>query len=919
MLSRQRVYAGFVLLCVLAILATASYLRLDQSSQDLRSQLRDLDAVSRFVYYRVQSEAGPRFRLSGGEASLRLVTHLAVDRSAAWPVTEYRPGLRYTYGLQIELLDPDGRSRWTKTVHISSAVSKGAHKNGVWTQEAAFSETRTFVPTDARVTQIELPSDTLVNSSLQVRLLTPTSSFAMVRAYGLSAKNNSFDWLNQISLSPAEKRELVQGITYLDWDELEHEQREERLSKKVSRLTAASDIRSESKIVPLYLSDYRVLRSPEPPKNDSVLLPSWNESFVVQGPTRLKLTLHFEDKHLVQAESFPHLLHIERVDAKGQRFHSVEPFSPWEQANSHRLEHFIDIPNGEQRLALRWDPPDPGQLRAATLRSRKNSIQVSHARGYEKHLAYTLRDTKDTRLKLSSDAWRSSEVHHDSHIDPLRWRSSYYFVSQETGPLSFLVPAQDENARMFRIKATNWDHAPHQNSQKALQFAFLNEAKQSIDQGRLPLSQDFDRDRWVTIQGTAKGSKLPQPLNIGLGAEQHFSGIAPKGARWIEVQAKAPLLVQVSARIPSYAIALPPPNASKQESEQRKRRWIPMLASQHPHFDQKGWVMSVKATRRYQSSSSSETKAPAHGQAWTSIVPLGRPQLQRILEENPYQESAYGLKTNHSVHASLTDMWQACHNCWVEIPPYQTHRVQDQGELASDPQALWASDLQSTECSFQIDGQRSDFVCPVQREKLRIQGLAGGSHHFRWQSDGHRDRLWLNRSSVPVHGEDLADGPTLYAERTLTRLTKHGQSYEISHLDKQSKYLNFRVYRRLKAQETLEQAMQEPLTVDIELDTGTPARHSGKLYDHFTPSRKQTQLTPVATPEIVFLDSDETGPFQRYEFGFLLGQDIKTGQHRVRIRAMSDETLWVRAFAQGRATRTQSSNIYGRSDSVKSP
>lgn len=915
--SRDRLYAALLLSCVLALLGTASYLRFEPSNQQRRSQVRDLDAVSRVVYYRVQASAGPRFRLSGGEQSIRLITHLAVDRSAAWPVEQYRPQLRYPYALRFELLDPKGQRRWIKTVHISSAISKGEPQNGVWTHEAAFSETRTFVPTDARVTQIELEHDIEVNSSLQVRLISPESSFAMVRAYGLRPTHSHLDWMDTIAMSPAEKRELVQGITYLNWDEVDRAQQKERLSKKISRLTAASNVQSESKIVPLYLSDYRVLRSPQPLQDERAFLGLWNESYIVQGPTRLKLTLKFQNEQLVHAESRPHLLHIQRSDEQGNHVRDLAAFFPWKHAQTHQAEHFIDVPTGQHTLSLRWDPPEPGHGHSALLRSRRNQIRVSHARTQDKRLPYSLEDTQQAQLKLSVDRWNPSSLHDDHLLHPTQWRSSYYYVSQETGPLHFLIPTSQESARNFRIKASDWDHAPHQVAQKSLAFAFLDDKKNRINGGLVSISQSFDRNRYVTVQGTLKGSDAPSPLNIGLGSEEYFSGIAPKGTRWVEVSAQAPLLIQVSARVPRTSWP-PRPDLIPGDSPQRApRHWIPMLAAQHPHFDQKGWVMSVKTTPQPRSKGQDESLSEPRVKHWKTLIAKGRPSIQRVLEEDPYQETRFGIQSEHHLYASLGELWKECEHCWLEIPPYQTHRVLDQSDLASSPQALWFTDLQSSHCAFEIDGQKFEFACPVQRERHDLQDLAGGSHHFRWQSDALRDRLWLNRPSVSVHGSDLADGPTLYAERKLSRLGKDGQSYVVSFSDSQSKYLNFRVYRRLKASQTLQGAMREPLAVEIELDLAAPPRHSGRLYAHFTPSRVRRWIMPSATPEIVFLDSDQTGPFQRYEFGFLIGQDIKSGQHRVRIRAKSKQPLWVRAFEQGRATTPSSSSIYGQVKPLK--
>lgn len=911
MITRERAFSGFILLCVLVILLMASYLRFDQASTQSQSQVRDLSSVSRVVYYRAQPDAGPRFRLSGGEQAIRLITHLAVDRSAAWPVERYRPQTRYPYGLELRLRNPDGTIRWTKIVHVSSSVSKGKPRDGVWTQEAAFSETRTFVPTDARVTQIELPADTSVNSSLQVRLVTPLTSFAMVRAYGLTTKDHQLTWLDNIAMSPTEKRDLVQGITYLGWDEIDGAQQEQRLATNVTRLTAASDIRSDSKIIPLYLSDYRVPRSPKSWSRENAFLPPWNETFVVEGPTRLDLTLNFADQQLLEVESSPHLLHIERSDEQGQVLVDVEPFWPQDHASSRRLHHFIEVPAGQHTFKLRWDPPKPASSGSAELRSRRNKIHVDHAKSHSQKLAYTMHLAANHPLDLSLDSWNHPPP--QSEIDPVRWRSDYYYLSQDTGPLHFLVPANHESARMFKIKVTDWDLAPLKTAAKDLSFAFLDGEGRPIDGGDAPISQVFDRDRWVTVQGTLKGDDEPQPLTIGLGEGQSFSGITPRDTRWLALSAKRPLLVQVSSRIPnttSSTFRRPLPDTP---IEQKPRHWIPMLAKEHPRFDQKGWVMSVKSTIKHRAQAYEDEQSESGPKAWKSLLAVGRPVLHRILEESPFEDTGSGVQRGEIAYPDLAALWQDCPHCWMEIPPYQPYRVLDTSEQRTEPQALWATMLQSSLCAFRIDGQEETFVCPVQRERTEVRALAGGAHRFRWQSDGSGDRLWLNRAGVPLYGGEPVQRSRLYVQRTITELDPRGQDYVVSKNKSAPQYLNFRVYRPAHKHA----AMPEALALDIELDAGAPGRYSGQLFSHFTPSRKRAWVHPTHSPELIFLDDDASGPFECFEFGFRLGQDIKFGRHRVRIRAQSNERLWVRAFELGTDRRPPSSTFFGQTSAAK--
>lgn len=911
-MNRQRALSAFIMLCVLAILLVISYLRFEHSSTQLRSQIRDLTSVSRVVYYRVQNQAGPRFRLAGGEQAVRLISHFAVERSAAWPVSQYRPQLRYPYGLELRLLNPDGSTRWNKVIHVSSAVSKGHPKDGAWTREAAFSETRTFVPTDARVTQIKLPPNTPVNSSLQVRLLSPESSFAMVRAYGLTRDENRVEWIDNIAMSPREKQELVQGITYLDWNEIELEQQTQRLANTVARLTAASDVRSESKIVPLYISDYRVPRSPKPISTDRAFIPPWNETYLVDGPKKLKLTLQLNELQLNDPIALPHLLHVQRIDENGNIETDVEPFFPWQHRDNQRVEHTIEVPTGQQIIKLRWDPPETSKGAKAQIRSRRNEINVSHAKDHHEQLVYTLQEISQVQGVLGSEHWEQRPALDPSILEPTRWRSNYYYLRDEAGPLHFLVPADKESARMFKIKVADWDTTPLQSTDKALNFAFLDLDGKVIDHGTAPISQSFDRDRWVAVRGTLKGTDEAQPLMIGLGTGQSFSGIAPKGTRWIKLSSQAPLLVQTSARIPNTTSSTFKRPPTHQNTASNVRHWIPMLAKEHPAFEQKGWIMSVKSTAKPRTSTQDERDNSQFGASWKPLIANGRPALQRVLEETSLYEDDEGFHRGRVVYPSRDALWLDCARCWSEIPSNASYRVLDFPRLPNEPQSLWAIDLHSSKCSYHLDEQEHVFACPAHREKIPLVNLDSGSHTFAWRSDAPGDRLWINRPAMSGHSTYAREDARLFVERVLTKLELQGQRYKVSKSGQQAQYLNFRIYRPVEQLASGQAPLPDPLAVEVQLDAGSPRRRSGQLFSHFTPSVKRIWVMPNAAPELVFLDDDLTGPFEVFELGFRLGQDIKSGRHGVQIRAKSTTPLWVRAFEQGQGPSASSTSVFGQ-------
>lgn len=911
----KRLLPTMIFVSVVAIILAASFFRFKKAERGPSSRLRDLQSVSRIIYYRVEPEAGPRFRLAGAEKAVRIVSHLALDRGVAWPISRYRPEQRYDYGLQLVLRDPQGHQIWSKDVHLSSSVSKGEPTQGVWTQEAAFSETRTFVPTDPRITQVQLPADVAVDTSLEVRLLGANSSFAMVRAYGLSQRAAYLRWLDPYIMSPQDKQDMVNGITYLSWDEIQKEERDQRLSLDVSRLTAASSVRGSAKVIPLFVSPYRVTIRQTLQRSSPALLGPWRESFVVQGPAQLRFRLRLGSSQYLSQGQQAHRLHLTRTDAQGVTLTQSTSFHVPASADTPWIDFPFSVEPGLHTLKFRWEPPSNQEPVHALVNTRGQGIVVDHALTRDLGAAFRLEHQDPIGLHLGQDELRAPELHHPA-IAPERWTAPMYYLDKRTGSIRFPIPQGSSTARLFKIEQRDWDSFQYHAQPKTLHYRFLDFQGRPLLKGDHTGIYEFDPDSWIDKQGQVGRKVGAQELRVGVGQRSALMGVAPKGSAWLELSAPSPLLVRVRARLPEHwqPQSMPPKVSAQTPVVRRPRRWIPMLAHEHSRWALEGWNLRVHTTYRDEEEHAAPEPDALEPKWWSTIASLENATTQRVLEEQVYQDAPQGLVSSHAAYPSHEDLWDNCSNCWLEIPSHHQYRVVDRVSQRQDPQLLWINDKgpqreswMPGNCTVRVDEQERRVSCPAHRQRETLPELAGASHALSWRSDHPHTRLFVDRWSIPHDGQFLDNEVPIYLPRRLSALPEKGLTYAFTKTTSEPHYVHIRVYQGMDNED--HGPAMNPVGFELSLDHGSPPRREGQLFSHFTPPQREILAAPSHVGELLFLDDNASGAYRRFDLKLFVGRDIAMGQHRVRVRAQQSGKFWIRVFARDMGPEQTSSRI----------
>jgi hypothetical protein len=276
-----------VLTVTLALIATASWLRLEIAPTLVSSLNQKIRSAERVIYYVVNPQNGPGFRLNGAEQEIRIMSHLALPRSAAWPAKDFDPLKTYEYGLAVRLLDDTGTELWRRNVYQSTRQSKASHDGHQWIFESVFSENQQRQLGDMRVLSLTLPPHVPVDAILEIRFLGQDDHFALVRAYRVAALDRAEEKLRHFTLSPAEKQGLVSDLTFLEWDEIATRARKARLATRLERLAAVSDAPRIVETEAVYLTDFRLPQPPVESRTLEWLGSPWERDYVVEGPSTI--------------------------------------------------------------------------------------------------------------------------------------------------------------------------------------------------------------------------------------------------------------------------------------------------------------------------------------------------------------------------------------------------------------------------------------------------------------------------------------------------------------------------------------------------------------------------------------------------------------------------------------------------------
>lgn len=360
---RVAIASATAMMCLVALVLLTVY----RSSivAQLRSPLADkLADADRIAYYKIPEQGSdlvPTFRLGPGDTSIKLITHLVLPKG-----TVYDSSADYAYGIRLELTNLDGEPEWTHELNIRTRQSKSELSEFGWRYENAFllddpdfegehsrSQPRLRELTDDRLTRVRLPAgekDRLLRLTFIPR--EPSEGVeGLARAY--VQRPRPIANLRELSLDPEKARQLVDHLTYRDWEQLSQGEREARLSRVWERLAADGQVGLDYELFSIYETPFRLPRYSKTGARRLEVTPSrWLAiNVIVRGELDVELTL--------EAFGIPEQLaglEVHRFSLDGSS--SAEPTS----AASVRAIH---VPPGVHTLVISAPTPTEFTLEAA--------------------------------------------------------------------------------------------------------------------------------------------------------------------------------------------------------------------------------------------------------------------------------------------------------------------------------------------------------------------------------------------------------------------------------------------------------------------------------------------------------------------------------------------------------------------------
>lgn len=270
-----------VVLLGFAALAVRVAMTLEQPPDALEHKLT---GAERYLYYRMTAKAGPVFELTGGEPTIRLVTHAVVPGADA-----YDPARELEYGVRIELALGGGRT-WRRELWTRARQSKArrvADHGGMWLDENVFALDAPIELTDDRLLVVPLPDTVPPGARLQVTLLGDLAE-GYLRAYTPIVREDVAQRVRD--LLPAQRGRIAEQISYLPWDRLANGAELWSLRFAERRLSAEGKDGEDYHTRILYTTEFR-LRSTTLIERGQVITPEHALAINVVGPTTLSLAI----------------------------------------------------------------------------------------------------------------------------------------------------------------------------------------------------------------------------------------------------------------------------------------------------------------------------------------------------------------------------------------------------------------------------------------------------------------------------------------------------------------------------------------------------------------------------------------------------------------------------------------------------
>jgi hypothetical protein len=934
--------ATATLFACLAALVTLTSLRAELATRVRSPLAAKLADSERVLYYVLETDAGPRFRVSPSDRSLKLITHLLLPAG-----TPYDPEAEYAYGVVVIVRSLAGAELWRQTIDLRAGQSKGGGERWGWRHENAFLLADARQLTDDRLTRIRLPpsqEDRYVELRLGAR--EPTFGVAgLARIYTRRARSVDERSLQERSLGEAAGRELIDRLTYRGWAQLSDDERRVRLAHVWQRLAAEGEPGRDYAILGVYETDYRQPRS----AGDSlppVEVDRWRSlAYNVVGPAELIL-------HTPSGTAAAETLELSRLGLDG-RTHDY----PRSAATTRRVQ----VPAGIHTLFIAAHRRTAVELTVVEAEAGRVAwIEASRPRIVDEHGHEQLRPDR-----------RQVEVVELGPRSPAapRWAIA--------GPVDAASRSFRFDVRVVAHVAATWWQG--EGPAPALDLCFLAADGRELGcerwQGQASVGSAFDGIRPASPLGFDPGAapglgSLPRSLTgdpwapepelpsrwFVVSEPQAVRVIAPQEAASVELRRPADvdmrLLVRGYGYWPELDTVLAAPFDEHSSARVRwryppldARTWFPLRPINYPELERGGAIARLLAQVRLEPRATLLAQLLAQGAdhpgwsrwlsgdpdfddrrmnalagadgwdpgPWVSLQPWGRHARRTVLE-----------RLDDDAARRLRRRWDP--SLFTRLSPGRSVRVDLSGgprigtglptlHWRVDPRALGRA------LSLSVDERRLERTLTASRGRWRLRaertGDAPATVELGFDGPG-RGSFWINRPIV--------SGPAVVARRRTLHELRRSLRFGLRKPGVAPLTVNVVVYVPRS---------RERVDLRVLIDRGQPDRRSGVVAGISSPSRRFTitregaidergRIVDVRAPTSV-VDLAGGGPsLDVVTVPVTLGEDLPAGSHTIRVELLSTSDakdpeagagadadaggrgrVWLRAFHRGVTVRSR--------------
>lgn len=345
--------------------------------------------------------------------------------------------------------------------------------------------------------------------------------------------------------------------------------------------------------------------------------------------------------------------------------------------------------------------------------------------------------------------------------------------------------------------------------------------------------------------------------------------VAPPGAVRLELSADRDVALRMYRWMPAAdAIelpyrALPVPEFHWRYARLVERSWFPVYASNHNALMAAGRVALLDAQVRLEPVVPAE---PRSGIDYQALAPEGHPEQQRAREPVPAEELADVLTT-----------WPP--GSVTKLPIGAERVINFRGASTSRPRLSWAMDPNAvaSELVVFIDDSRIAVPIMTSANAVDLPRVAPGFHRVR--VEGVARDIWIDRPPAEG-GEGVARDRTLY--RLVDNLT-----VRLAQSPWQSVHMYAIIYAASPAASTTTSFV-------MTIDGGRLARRSGVTDKLTAPELRATLPAARRTKPALLVDLDGHPAGLARSIGLGVLPDLVGGPHRVELRRLGGEEVWVR-------------------------